>query len=35
MIAAESADREWIVVSRSSPGSVLGLDRLSLNIQFR
>ncbi len=32
MVAIESADREWIVVSRSSPGSILGLDRLSLDI---
>jgi len=32
MVATESADREWIVVSRSSPGSVLGSNRLSLDV---
>ena len=30
MVAIESAGRDWIVVSRSSPGSILGLDRQTL-----
>ena len=32
MVIIESADREWLVVSKSSPCSVLGSNRLSLDV---